>query len=200
MGIFLHASHHCFLKLTQCYLSKKNKHTVSLLKSRISLIVKKQLTKCSWNLERICCQTNSDQRISWICTITMLLHKCVSVCAQAWAGGRGVCQWRIERETDRSWWLWCELGPQKRETRWEKKQYHRTNVSLQTTTVEECVGFFLCVAVAMTRKWLTHTHSCVQMSITKSDEVQSFFFPPISSSRADKWHAFKGKLNSSYHI
>lgn len=30
-----------------------------------------------------------------------------------------------------------------------------------------------------TRKWLTHslTHSCVQMSITKNDELQRFFFP-----------------------
>lgn len=106
----------------------------------------------------------------------MLLPKCVSVCAQAWARGRGVCQWRIERETDRSWWLWCELGPQNRETRWKKKSNIIGQMSPCKPPVEECVGFSLCVAGATTRKWLTHTHSCVQMSITKSDEVQSFFF------------------------
>ncbi len=60
----------------------------------------------------------------------------------------------------------------------KKKQYHRTNVSLRTTTVE-CVGLCVRVFGAIIRKWLTHTHSCVQtidMSITGSDEVERRFF------------------------
>lgn len=99
----------------------------------------------------------------------MLLHKCVSVCTQAWARGRRVCERQIVRETDRLWWLWCVLWarPSEKEER-KKRQHYRTNASLQTTSLQECVWLPRQVKAS-------HTHSCVQMSISKGDDVQELF-------------------------
>lgn len=63
---------------------------------------------------------------------------------------RGVVGGQIVRETDRLWWLWCALRAQSTEYmlggKNKKKQYHRTTVSLQTTTVGQCACVFLACA------------------------------------------------------
>lgn len=87
------------------------------------------------------------------------LLKCVSVCA-----------WFVHREwmRDKSWEkqtdcggfdVHLELGPQNR-YEVEKKQYHRTNVSLQTTTVEQCVGLLVRVWYYNSQMVCTHSFMC----------------------------------------
>lgn len=98
----------------------------------------------------------------------MLLHKCVSVCTQARARGRRVCERQIVKETDRLWWLWCALWARPSGKEEKKRQHYRTNASLQTTSLEECVWLPRQVEAS-------HTHSCVQMSIAKGDDVQELF-------------------------
>lgn len=107
-------------------------------------------------------------------------HKCVSVCLQAWARGSGVCQ----RQVVCVWCVFCAwpsgkwLGSKnKKNTIWIDRQTDRQILYWSQTWK------LLIIHPESFLSWLlprlengSHTHSCVQMSITRSNEVQRLFF------------------------
>lgn len=101
----------------------------------------------------------------------MLLHKCVSVCTQARARGGRVCE-RQDREGDRQSAVALMCAPSsaigKRRRGRKKRQHYRTNASLQTTSLEECVWL-------PRRVEASHAHWCVWMSIARGDDGREPF-------------------------
>lgn len=127
------------------------------------------------------------------------IHKCVLVCAwfvlshrSTWCGGGA----NRERNRQIVVALMCAQSSVNRiHARWkeQKKQHHRTTVSLQTTTVGRVR---VCLSGLRTLSHVRRLSSCRSRRAMKQRET----FSLTSSRRADDWHTLKGKQNSPHHI